>query len=143
MKKILWLPILINLTIFTLGCTSTAPTSNKLASTLEKMELTTGDSKDRILNYTIRSWKYVDSKHIILEARRKEFYLISLRTPCTGLSGALEIGFTSFGSSLSKFEKIIVQDSLNRNERCSIRDIVQLIPAESKSDTDSSSNDDE
>ncbi|MGI1678831.1 MAG: DUF6491 family protein [Cellvibrionaceae bacterium] len=139
MKKQFALTFLFLFLIFSLGCTTTQPTEDKLATTLEKMELTTGEPKDRILNYNVRSWKYVDSRHIILEARRKEFYLINFRTPCTGLSGALDIGFTSFGSSLSKFEKIIVREPHGMDQDCSIKDIIELVPAETNSNKEKTS----
>lgn len=116
------------LSIFFLSaCSSTStPRTDRLAETLTKMSLEKGDTQDRILNYNIRSWKYVDNKHIILEARRKEFYLLELRSPCTNLSGALDIGFTSFGSSLTKFERIVVREPVGIDENCSIKEIYAL-----------------
>ena len=141
MNKLTCLVFLLTSTLLA-SCTTTPSNQDKVVATLEDMKLEQGEIKDRILNYSIRSWKYVDRKHIILEASRKEYYLISLHTPCFGLSGAIDIGFTSFGSSLSKFEKIVVRDTARPDERCSIKEIIQLVPVQSDNNETTEDEDD-
>ncbi len=140
MKNLIYLVFILTSPLL-VSCTTIPSNEDKVATTLEKMELEKGDTKDRILNYSIRSWKYVDRKHIILEARRKEYYLVTLRTPCTGLSSAMDIGFTSFGSSLNKFEKIIVKNTTGPNESCSIKEITQLVPLQTNNDQETKNKD--
>jgi len=109
------------------GCTSQPYTDEKVTQTLAEKSLTKGETVDEIRNYQVKSWQYVDSRHIILEARVKDFYLISLRVPCVELSSALRIGFTSRQSTLTKFESIIVHQTGSGVRNCPIDDMTQLV----------------
>lgn len=114
-----------------LACASqpqSADTDEKIASTLEDMQLQKTEKIERIRDYRVDSWRYIDNSNLIIKAGLRDNYLVSLRVPCINLNGAFSIGFTSTTGSLDKFEDIIVRDSFGRAERCPIADIVKLEP---------------
>ena len=102
-----------------------------LAEVLAEMELKPANKVERIRDYRVDSWRYIDPYNLIIKAGIRDQYLISLRTPCPELRSALQIGFTSTAGTLDKFEDIIVSDRFTGNQRCGISDIVKLesIPA--------------
>jgi len=100
--------------------------ADKVAATLEEMELQQSNRAVRIRDYRVNSWRYIDQYNLIIKAGLKDNYLISLHTPCPELSGAIQIGFTSTAGTLDKFEDIIVSGPLGRREICAISDIVKL-----------------
>jgi len=116
--------------IFMVGCSSQPKQSSeeKIATTLDDMQLQRGNRLETIRDYQVDSWHYIDPYNLIIEAGFKEQYLISLQIPCFGLNGAFSIGFTSTAGSLDKFEDIVVKDNFGRPERCPIADIVKLEP---------------
>lgn len=97
-------------------------------------ELQLSGSTDRIVNFTIDSWKYVNPYHIMIKTRRDDQYLVSLRTYCRGLDTVLVIGTTGTTGSLTKFDNIIFKDSFSGRENCSIKDIIKLEPVSSNSE---------
>ena len=125
------LPIVI-LTLIALSACSQNPTSPRADSeatvmqTLSDMKLEKSSSMERIPDFQIDSWKYIDHYHIIIETRPKENYLIAFQTYCDGISNTLKIGYTSKTGALDRFEKIIVEQPLGRMEECYIQDIVKL-----------------
>ena len=100
----------------------------KIASALDDMALQTSDRPVRIRDYKVQSWRYIDNSNLIIEAGRREHYLISLAIPCHQLTGAFSIGFTTTAGSLDKFEDILVSGNRGGPERCPIADIVKLLP---------------
>jgi hypothetical protein len=117
-------------TLWLLACSSQPQQSSeeKIATTLEDMQLETGNKMETIRDYRVDSWRYIDQYNLVIEAGLKDKYLISLQSPCFGLNGAFGIGFTSTAGSLDKFEDIVVKGPSGRAERCPISDIVKLEP---------------
>lgn len=102
--------------------------NEKVQSTLEEMDLETHGKVDRISSFRIESWRYIDDFHLIIEAARKEQYLVEFRQPCFGLSSAFQIGFTESVGGLTKFDRILVSNTGARgNEVCHISEIVRLM----------------
>ena len=89
------------------------------------MELERSGPIERIPNFQIDSWKYVDHYHIVIETHREQ-YLIALQNYCSGINGAIEIGYTSRTGALTRFEKILVHQGFGQPEECYIEDIVKL-----------------
>ena len=125
------LPFVI-ITVLALTACSQNPTSPQadseatVAEKLADMKLEKSSTMERIPNFQIDSWKYIDHYHIIIETHPKESYLIAFQTYCDGISNTLKIGYTSKTGSLDRFEKIIVEQPLGRMEECYIQDIVKL-----------------
>ncbi len=105
---------------------SIQPDQDTVTTTLDDMELKKGRQVERIRDYRVDSWRYVDAYNLIIKAGLKEQYLISLRGPCPELRNAFQIGFTSRTGTLDKFEDIVVSDRINGTRRCGISDIVKL-----------------
>lgn len=97
-----------------------------LAGTLDEMHLSKGEKVERIRDYRVDSWRYVDQYNLIIEAGKNEHYLVSLRVPCPELRNQFQIGFTSSTGTLDKFENIVVKDRLSGTRECGISDIVKL-----------------
>lgn len=113
------------------GCTQN-PVSQQanaeaaINETLADMKLERSSTVQRIPDFQIDNWKYVDHYHIIIETRPKERYLIAFQMYCDGISNRFKIGYTSKTGALDRFEKIIVEQPLGRMEECYIQDIVKL-----------------
>ena len=112
------------------GCAQTpsndkADSEAKLQEVLSDMELEPSGAIERIPNFQIDNWKYLDHYHVIIETRREQ-YLIAFQTYCSGINNTLKIGYTSRTGSLTKFEKILVEQPLSQPEECYIEDIVKL-----------------
>jgi len=67
-----------------------------------------GETVDRIKDYQISGWNYVDERHVIFNAGPSRNYLITLKIDCRDLSGAEYIGFSSTTSDVTRFDKVVV-----------------------------------
>ena len=79
-----------------------------------------GESVERILQYRLDGWSYLDREHVIMQTEPSTYYLISLRQPCHGLMSAETIAFTTTTNQLTKFDKLLVKSSGSMIERCYI-----------------------
>lgn len=122
--------ILLLSTLTMLACSSqpSKTSEEKIADTLQNMQLQPGENRERIRSYRVDSWRYIDHRNLIVKAGFKNRYLVSLHSPCFGLNSAFSIGFTSTAGSVDQFEDILVRSHHGRFERCPISDIVKLEP---------------
>ena len=100
----------------------------KVSAALEQLKMTPATKTERIRDYQVTGWRYIDAYNLIIQAGLKDQYLVSFQSPCFPLQTAFAIGFTSRTGTLDKFEDIIVRDSVGRPERCAISEIVKLKP---------------
>jgi hypothetical protein len=103
-----------------------ATPQNPLQEKLTKLGYAQGESIDRIQNYRVDSWNYIDDKHIMIYAGPSVRYLISTLTSCPDLSSAERIGFSSTASSLTKLDKLVVRGPGGMLRNCPIADLYQL-----------------
>ena len=132
--KLIVVSLLLSLSVC--GCSNQPVQSSdeKIANALADMQLQKSSPNERIRNYQVNSWRYVDQYSLIIEAGFKQNYLVTLSMPCPGLMGAMSIGFTSSAGSFDKFEDIIVKAPVGRRaDRCPVADIVKLEPIPKRS----------
>jgi hypothetical protein len=85
-----------------------------------------GPPIDRIRNYYLSSWSYVDNYHVIMRAGARDHYLVTLRSYCPDLSSATSIAFTTTVGSLTTSDVLLVRGPGNILDRCHIRHINRL-----------------
>jgi hypothetical protein len=85
-----------------------------------------GPAVDRIRNYRLSGWNYVDNYHVIMKAGVRDHYLITLRNHCPDLSMATSIAFTTTVGSLTTADALLVDGSGQMLDRCYIRYIDRL-----------------
>ncbi len=109
------------------ACASTPPDAEPLAVRLSDMGYEMLGPVERVNEYRIDGWQYVDDYHTIFEAGRSEYYLLSFNQRCTGLRSAFTIGFTDRVGRLSRFDSVLVRDRAGGMvERCTINVIHRL-----------------
>jgi hypothetical protein len=96
-----------------------------LEERLAKRDYALGETVERIPDYRVDGWNYVDREHVIISGGVSRRYLLTLMTPCTDLSNAESIGFTSTGTSLTKFDTLVVGSAIGP-QRCAIKSIHAL-----------------
>lgn len=117
---------------FTAGpvAAETAPLDARLA----KLGYARGEAVDRIHDYRIDAWNYLDDRHIMLYTGVSQRALITTQTDCHELSTAENIGFSTTARDLTKFDKIVVRGAGGIMHQCQIREIHQLDSTRKKSD---------
>jgi hypothetical protein len=84
-----------------------------------------GSDTDRIVNWNIDGWNYVDDGHVVFTAGPSRDYLVTVDTPCSGLRQANTIGFTSTINTVTKFDKLVVRNT-GFTDQCPIRELHEL-----------------
>lgn len=79
----------------------------------------------RVQNYSIDGWHFVDDTHLVFSAGPSRDFLITTLTPCSSLRGADQIGFTSTGTEVTTFDKIVVR-AIGFTDQCPIKSIDEL-----------------
>ena len=90
----------------------------------------------RLSNFRLNGWSSVDDYHVIINSGPSRNYLVEFRSACYGLDHANSIGFKTAMSSVSKGDRIIVQDSGEWHGDCWISAIYELVkkPKEEKTE---------
>ena len=70
-----------------------------------------GEKINRISNYRLHGWSYLDDRNLILQGGVSHYYLVLLRSPCRDLESTITIGFTSTIGSLTDTDKVITRSS--------------------------------
>jgi len=97
-----------------------------LQERLTKLGYAQGEAVEKVQNYRVDGWNYLDDKHIMIYAGPSTRYLISTMTSCSDLSSAERIGFSSTANSLTKFDKIVVRGVGGIIRNCPIDAIYRL-----------------
>jgi hypothetical protein len=110
-----------------------AAAATPLQERLTKLGYARGEAVDKVQNYRVDGWNYLDDKHIMIYAGPSVRYLISTQISCSDLSSAEHIGFSSTANSLTKFDKIVVRGAGGMIRNCPIDAIHQLTSLRPKS----------
>jgi len=105
---------------------SPGPEPLNLEKMLAERHYLAGPAVDRIHNYQLSGWNYVDPYHLIMRAGVKDHYLITLRSYCSDLSQATSIAFTTTVGSLTTSDAVLVRGPGSIIDRCYIRYINRL-----------------
>ncbi|SER06554.1 hypothetical protein SAMN04488038_11520 [Solimonas aquatica] len=108
------------------ACATHAPAADDgLEKKLAQQGYRQDGSVQRIQNYRIDGWNFVDDTHLVFTAGPSRDYLITTLTPCTALRGADQIGFTSTGQEVTTLDKIVVR-AIGFTDQCPIKAIDEL-----------------
>lgn len=125
-------PLTVSLFGLILASCASAPADNKVPTLDQKLAergYKSGDKVERIADYRVDGWQYIDNQHVVFTAGPGRDYLVTVRLPCSGLMGADAIGFTSTVSYVTRFDKLVVKDAGFDNQ-CPIEELreVKKIP---------------
>jgi len=109
-----------------------AETENDLAARLSKLGYVQAESVERVPNYRVDGWNYLDDRHIMIYAGPSQRFLITTLVNCPDLSSAEHIGFTSTTRNLTKFDKLVVRGAGGIVQNCPIDEIRTLSKPPSK-----------
>ncbi|MGH8447489.1 MAG: DUF6491 family protein [Solimonas sp.] len=117
-------------TLLLAGCSSkpskpAPPKPKTLEQKLADKGYKLGDKVDRILNWRVDGWGYIDEGNVVFNAGPSRDYLVTVMTPCRGSATASVIAFTSVNSEITKFDKLIVRDS-GFSDSCPITELHEL-----------------
>ena len=120
------------LSMLALAACASAPAGKEgptLEQKLAERGYKSGDKIERIADYRVDGWQYVDPTHVVFTAGPGRDYLVTVRLPCSGLNAADAIGFTSTVSYVTTLDKLVVKDAGFDNS-CLIDELreVQRIP---------------
>jgi hypothetical protein len=113
-------------TLLVTSCANVAERPS-LEQRLTDMGLEVSETSSGIPRYRVNGWIPIDDLNLIITAGVDDKYLVRLSSPCLGLDGAFQIGFTTPTGRLDRFESILVRGPGLRRERCGIRDISNLV----------------
>lgn len=109
------------------GCATSMP--EKAPATLDEelanLGYRPGEEIDRLSQYRISNWTYIDRQHFLFSSGPTHAYLISLKTPCSELSSVENLAFRTRTESLTPFDQIIVSTSATPRY-CAIDNIQKL-----------------
>ena len=80
----------------------------------------------RLSNFRLNGWNYVDNYHVIIKSSPTRNYLIRFRSTCNDLRHATSIGFKTALGSISRGDKMIIQDMGNWLRDCRVDTIFEL-----------------
>ena len=122
--RFLWISII---TVALAACVTPAPESEPatLDEQLANLGYRPGEEIDRLSQYRISSWTYIDRQHFLFSSGPSHAYLVSLKTPCSELSSVENLAFRTRTESLTPFDQIIVSTSA-APRYCAIENIQKL-----------------
>ena len=114
------------LTAVLAACATTERSPLTVYQQLDKRDLRIAEPVERIYNYRISGWNYLDPEHLILLDGVNRKYLVTLNRPCYGLQSNEVIAHTTTVSTLTTFDKFLVRDVGNIVDQCYIESLHRL-----------------
>lgn len=109
------------------SCATTQQAPQSLEDLLKDKNYRMGQEVDRIQNYTINGWNYVNRENLILHDGVNRRYLVTFRNMCQGLPDNELVAYTTTTSQLTKFDKFLVRDKGSRIiDHCYIQSLHKL-----------------
>jgi hypothetical protein len=105
---------------------ASAANGNTLQQKLTRLGYAQGATVDKIQDYKLDGWNYLDDKHIMIYTGPSQRYLVSLMTTCQNLSTAEHIRFSTTVNQLTKFDKLVVGGPGGIKQQCPITGINKL-----------------
>jgi hypothetical protein len=127
MQSLTRILVIIVATSLLTACATTSSEPQSLEAQLAEKGYTIGPSVDRIQQFRVNGWNYLDREHVIVTVDASRRYLVSLRISCHGLTSAEVIAFTNTVSYLTTFDQLLVRDNGRMLERCPIKSMNELI----------------
>lgn len=111
--------------IFSISITR-AETVDTLPAKLAKLGYEQVGGVDKIQNYRVDGWNYIDNKHIMIYAGPSQRFLITTTIECPDLASAERIGFSSTATYITKFDKLVVRGTSGIVQNCPIMEMKTL-----------------
>ena len=108
------------------SCATTGGQEISLEQKLADKGYKLGEPVERILQWRLDSWVYLDRGHVIMQTEPSTWYLVSLKNSCQGLGQAENIAFTTTTSQLTRFDKLVVRGAGKIREDCYIDTLHKL-----------------
>jgi len=109
------------------SCATTQQSPKSLEELLKDKNYRMGQEVDRIQNYTINGWNYVNRENLILHDGVNRRYLVTFRNMCQGLPANELVAYTTTTSQLTKFDKFLVRDKGSKIiDHCYIQSLHKL-----------------
>ncbi len=110
------------------GCAATTEEIS-INDRLAEMGYALGEVNPSVRRYRITGWSELDDRHVIINHRSNERYLVELTNNCPGVDTALVVAFPNRTgtSSLSSFDTLLVRGPGRRVQRCRIQSITELL----------------
>ena len=109
-----------------MACAGPASRQTTLEQKLAEQNYRLGEPVERIQQYRLDGWHYLDRQHVIMQAEPSRYYLVSLRSPCHNLMTAEVIAFTTTTNQLTRFDKLLVKNGGHILEQCYIEGLHKL-----------------
>ena len=85
-----------------------------------------GEQVERIMQYRLDGWSYLDPTHLIMQTGPSTQYLVSLAYRCSDLGSAEDIAFTTTAGQLTRYDSLLVNSAGGVVERCYIQSLRRL-----------------
>jgi len=108
------------------ACAATPEGGKTLEQKLAAKNYRLGEPVERIQQWRLDGWTYLDRQHVIMQTAPSTYYLVSLREICHGLSSAEDIAFTTTVNQLTRFDKLLVRSNHGSVDRCYISALHKL-----------------
>lgn len=109
-----------------LACASAPPESIPLKEKLAKRGYVIGEPVKRLRDYRINGWNSIDRRSVIMIVGASKHYLVTLRSPCDGLTSAEHLAFSTTIGDLTDKDKLVVRSAGRYLEQCYIDKIYPL-----------------
>jgi hypothetical protein len=127
MTRSILLALTAGLALAAASCATMQQAPNTLDKTLKDKGYTIGEPVDRIYNYSVNGWNYLDQDNLILLDGANRHYLVTFRNQCRGLRNNEIVAYTATTSQLTKFDKFLVKDrGSNIVDHCYIESLHRL-----------------
>lgn len=127
MNRITGFTIAFIATLFTGACATTPHEDQPLEQILADKNYKMGDEIDRIRDYRINGWNYVDDYNVVFQSGPSDHYLLTFSQRCINLRSAHAIAFTKTVGRITRFDEVLVRDGSGLPaEKCMIDRIYRL-----------------
>jgi hypothetical protein len=111
------------------ACAATSEAPLTLEARLEGQGYVLGEPVNRIQNWNLNGWSYVDDRNFIMNSGVRDKYLVSLRSPSYDLRSAVNIAFSTTVGSLTDKDRVIVRTAGGMPQTFMIESLHRLDPA--------------
>jgi len=101
-------------------------------SQLMELQFQVGDPVERIYDFRVDGWKFLDKKNLLMHGGDSQSYLVTLKPSCNGLSlpTSLLVPLASKQGTLTKNDRFQVRNKENTIDYCRVNLIHDLVPIE-------------
>lgn len=127
MNRITGFTIAMIAALFAGACATTPHEEQSLEQKLADKNYEIHEEIDRIRDYRINGWNYVDDYNVVFQSGPSDHYLLTFNQRCINLRSAHTIAFTQTVGRVTRFDEVLVRDRTGLPaEKCMIDRIYRL-----------------